>query len=229
MSKQGFINSSMIVKVLSVLITYHLSLISLFAQSSFTQQLQQSKQGEGKVTVTQDQAITELVNGPQTVTTPIKQQPQTTNNKQTENKQTDDKTTATNQDKPDNRTTLRPVITDRPQQPDTTSIDDGRKKVMKGGYKVNGYRVQVYAGGNSREARIKAERTGKEINALFPGTPVYVHFYSPRWICRMGNYRTSEEANEVLRAVKKLGYSSAIIVKGKITVPYLPSTDPITP
>ena len=95
-----------------------------------------------------------------------------------------------------------------------------RKKVMKGGYKINGFRVQVFAGGNSRDSRIKAERVGREINSLFPGEPVYVHFYSPRWICRMGNYRTYEEASEMLRSVKKLGYNSAIIVKGKITVPY---------
>ncbi len=95
---------------------------------------------------------------------------------------------------------------------------------MKGGYKINGYRVQVYAGGNSRDARRKAEKTGREINNLFPGEPVYVHFYSPRWICRMGNYRTYEEAHQILNAVKKLGYKSAIIVKGKITVSYLPPT-----
>ena len=102
--------------------------------------------------------------------------------------------------------------------PDTTI--DNRKKVMKGGYKINGYRVQVFAGGNSRNDRIKAERIGNEIKALYPGVPVYVHFYSPRWICRMGNYRTYEEADEVLRSVKKMGYDSAIIVKGKITVQY---------
>lgn len=108
--------------------------------------------------------------------------------------------------------------------PDTTYVEDTRKKVMKGGYKINGYRVQVYAGGNSRDARRKAEKTGREINTLFPGEPVYVHFYSPRWICRMGNYRTYEEAHQILNAVKKLGYKSAIIVKGKITVSYLPPT-----
>jgi len=96
------------------------------------------------------------------------------------------------------------------------------------GYKVKGFRVQVYAGGNSRDSRVKAERTGREIKALFPGTPIYVHFYPPRWICRMGNYRTIEEATEVLRAVKKLGYQSAIIVKGKITVPYQPAEQSVT-
>ena len=36
------------------------------AQSSFTQRLQQSKNGEGKVTITQDKAIDDLVNGPKT-------------------------------------------------------------------------------------------------------------------------------------------------------------------
>ena len=187
------------------------------AQTTFTQRLQQDKQGEGKVTVTQDKAIDELVNGPQT--TVPKQVTQST-------QPTQQQKTTEQQHKPDSGTTQRPVVAEKEQQSDTTTIDDGRKKVMKGGYKINGYRVQVYAGGNSRDARIKAERIGREINALFPGEPVYVHFYSPRWICRMGNYRTYEEAHQRLRAVKNLGYSSAIIVKGKITVPYLTPSEP---
>ena len=204
-------------------------ILAASAQTTFTQRLQQEKQGEGKVTVTQDKAIDELVNGTQT-TMPTQQQ-KTTTPQTSSKKEADNKTTATTeqQHKPDSEKTQRPAITERTQQSDTTAIDDGRKKVMKGGYKINGYRVQVYAGGNSRDARIKAERVGKEINALFPGEPVYVHFYSPRWICRMGNYRTYEEAHERLRAVKNLGYSSAIIVKGKITVSYLPSSESSTP
>ena len=207
-------------------------IVAASAQTTFTQRLQEEKQGEGKVTVTQDKAIDELVNGPQVTVSTQPQKtitPQTTQT--TPQKTGDNKTTATTeqQHKPDSETTQRPVVTEQEQQSDTTTIDDGRKKIMKGGYKINGYRVQVFAGGNSRDARIKAERVGKEINALFPGEPVYVHFYSPRWICRMGNYRTYEEANERLRAVKKLGYSSAIIVKGKITVPYLPPSEPSNP
>ena len=183
---------------------------------TFTQRLQKSNAGEGKVTVTQSKEIDDLVNGPQDVVTPVKQNTQSNQNTPTTqkplepHKQTEEKTD-------------HPHITTQPEMTtDTTYTDEPRKKVMKG-YKVNGYRVQVYAGGNSREARVKAERTGREINALFPGEPVYVHFYSPRWICRMGNYRTYEEAHQILNAVKKLGYKSAIIVKGKITVPYLPS------
>ena len=207
-------------------------ILAASAQTTFTQRLQEEKQGEGKVTVTQDKAIDELVNGPQVTVSTQPQKtitPQTTQT--TPQKTGDNKTTATTeqQHKPDSGTTQRPVVTEQEQPTDTATFDDDRKKIMKGGYKINGYRVQVYAGGNSRDARIKAERVGKEINALFPGEPVYVHFYSPRWICRMGNYRTYEEANERLRAVKNLGYSSAIIVKGKITVPYLTPSESLNP
>ena len=181
------------------------------AQSSFTQQLQKSNAGEGKITVTQDRAINDLVNGQkeqpvkQSKAVPVKQAEKVGN------------TPATNQEKEKNTEKL---ITPESQTtialPDTTDT----KKVMKNGHKIAGYRVQVFAGGNSRNDRVKAERTGSEIKALFPGEAVYVHFYSPRWICRMGNYRTYEEAHEILTRVKSLGYDSAIIVKGKITVQY---------
>ena len=182
------------------------------AQSSFTQRLQQSKNGEGKITVTQDKAIDELVNGPAVVTTPAK--PKKDNN------------TATNQEKekekkPEPKETKEPKVV-TVERHDTVNVDtpeEIQKKIMKG-VKVPGYRVQVFAGGNTRNDRLKAERIGSEIKGLFPGVPVYVHFYSPRWICRIGNYRTYEEAHEVLERVKNNGFQSAIIVKGKITVQY---------
>ena len=97
---------------------------------------------------------------------------------------------------------------------------DLSKKVMRGGVKVSGYRVQAFAGGNSRNDRIQAERIGNNIKSHFANVPVYVHFYSPRWICRVGNYRTYEEAHQMLVQLRNLGYNQASIVKGKITVQY---------
>ena len=84
---------------------------------------------------------------------------------------------------------------------------------------TTGYRVQVFKGGNSRSERLQAEKIGKEIKSYYPYLPVYVHFYSPQWICRVGNYQTYEEAHQMLLSLRKLGYTEAIIVKGKITVP----------
>ena len=182
------------------------------AQSSFIQRLQQSKSGEGKITITQDKSIDDLVNGPAQAASLVQAKPP---QKQTEKKE-NNTATNTNQDKKQ-----EPKVT-VPEHPDTVNIDtpeEIQKKIMKG-VKMAGYRMQVFAGGNSRNDRIKAERIGSEIKGLFPGEPVYVHFYSPRWICRMGNYRTYEEAHEVLERVKRNGYQSAIIVKGKITVQY---------
>ena len=95
---------------------------------------------------------------------------------------------------------------------------DLRKKVMRGGHKITGYRVQAYSGTNSRDSRLKAEKIRNTIKMNFPDQPVYVHFYSPRWICRVGNYRTLEEAQAMLKKLQKLGISQATIVKGKITV-----------
>ena len=106
------------------------------------------------------------------------------------------------------------------QDDDEMSIPtiDMRKKVMRGSRKVTGYRVQAFAGGNTRTDKMKAQQAGNAIKMRFPDQPIYVHFYSPRWICRVGNYRSLGEAEKMLRAVRKMGYKAATIVKGKITV-----------
>lgn len=95
---------------------------------------------------------------------------------------------------------------------------DMRKKVMRSARKITGYRVQAFAGGNTREDKQRAQQIGDAIKMKHPDQPVYVHFYTPRWICRVGNYRTYAEANNMLSAIKKMGYKGATIVKGKITV-----------
>jgi hypothetical protein len=182
----------------------HLSFSPAGAQTTFTQRVQKSGQGEGKVTIVQDKAIDELVNGKQVKDVQVQ-------------RQTDGKTTAsdTTWKADEQKAEQRPITT---TIPDSTSVADGRRKVMVGGYKINGYRVQAYAGGNQRRDRQRAEQVGNTIKASFPDEPVYVHFYSPRWICRVGNYRTYEEAHQMLLNIRKLGISGASIVKGKITV-----------
>lgn len=95
------------------------------------------------------------------------------------------------------------------QQADTT-------KVTAGGQKARGYRIQVYSGGNTREDKNSAYRIGQELKDCFPEYPVYVHFYSPRWKCLMGNFTTYDDAQAVLETVRALGFSRATIVKSKI-------------
>lgn len=95
---------------------------------------------------------------------------------------------------------------------------DTSKKVIRGGKKVVGYRVQVFGGGSTRADRQKAEQMGKELKEKMPSQPVYVHFISPRWTCRIGNFRKADHANTLLKTVKKLGYKQACIVKTTVVV-----------
>ena len=182
---------------------------------TYTQRLQQQNgNGQGTVTIHQDADIDKLVNSEvlnnntkQTITNQPNQ-PATPNTATTPGA----KTSTT---KP---TTPNSVTTGYEGEDETTP--DLTKKVMRGGTKVSGYRVQAFAGGNSRNDRIQAERIGNNIKSHFANVPVYVHFYSPRWICRVGNYRTYEEAHQMLVQLRNLGYNQASIVKGKITVQY---------
>jgi len=110
-----------------------------------------------------------------------------------------------------------------PNMPKTSTDDaapvvDTSKKVMRNAYKVDGYRVQAFQGGNTRQDKVKAQQIGSAIKQKFPEQPVYVHFYSPRWICRVGNFRNYQDAARLLKQIRAMGYRSATIVKGKITV-----------
>ena len=187
-----------------VLFIIHCSLfISPVGAQTFTQNIQKKMAGEGTVTIHQDKSIDELVNAP--VETP---KPKQTNNKPTTPKPTSGKTTSAT---PEPTSPHDTTIVKR-QEPDTLT------NVHRRSYKTTGYRVQAFAGGNTRRDRQRAEQAGRSLRELFPGEEVYVHFYSPRWICRLGNYRTYDEAHSKMLEVRKMGYESATVVKGKITV-----------
>ena len=207
------LNYSMIKKVLIVLPFYLFTFLPLSAQT-YTQRIQQQNgNGQGTVTIHQDADIDKLVNSE--VLNNNTKQTTTANQSATSHTTTTTSGTKTSTNKP---ATPNSVTTGNEGEDETTP--DLSKKVMRGGVKVSGYRVQAFAGGNSRKDRIQAERIGNNIKSHFANVPVYVHFYSPRWICRVGNYRTYEEAHQMLVQLRNLGYNQASIVKGKITVQY---------
>lgn len=229
-------------KIVATLIISLCAITAVNAQT-FLENLQKKQKGQGTVTVTQSKDIDDLVNGKnkqhQTNTVKPKVQDKqnaaakkessrvvTDANKEKATVQHDkDKRDSTQEKQHQEKETYRhePV-----RKPDTAESNEDfnipeintRKKVMRGSHKVTGYRVQVFAGGNSRKDRQKAEQIRNNIKMRFPTEPIYVHFYSPRWICRMGNYRSYQEAEQILRQVKSMGYKSACIVRGKITVQY---------
>ena len=86
--------------------------------------------------------------------------------------------------------------------------------------KARGYRVQVYAGNNSRKAREEANEVAEEIKKEFPELPVYSFFQPPRWLCRVGDYRSIEEADASMRRLKATGkFKEVSIVREQINIP----------
>lgn len=202
---------------------------------SFLDHLQKKEPGKASVKVSQSKDIDELVNGKVKITiTTLPQAPTTSKSKQddkpsihplTPHKQ-DKITDKTKEDRNNKQESSAKTTETRATKEDTSTFEldiptiDMRKKVMRKSYKINGYRVQAFAGGNSRADRLRAESIRDNIKQVLPNEPIYVHFYSPRWICRVGNYRSYEEAARILKQVKGLGYKQACIVRGKITVQY---------
>lgn len=227
-------------------LAFALCITTTAGAQSYTQHLQEKKQTGGSVTVTQSKEIEDLVNKVDVSAAKHEQQPatkkptehadssKTRHEAQTPHKNEilkhepdsakhHDADSAKHHDAKEHHEAQPPKEKHEQAQPETKTEEpyvDTSKKVMRRSYKVNGYRVQVFAGGNSRADKQKAQQAGNAVKRAMPDQPVYVHFYSPRWICRVGNYRSYQEANRVLSQVKKLGYRQACIVSGKINVAY---------
>ncbi len=235
-------------KFIAILV-FAMGLTTTSRAQSFLNELQKQKSGEGKISVKQSADIDNLVNNAQlkhdqeqttkqqTIAT---QQTQATKSKSavptpsqsaisTEQHHLDSsKHKQSAEQKPQQteqkqQTSERHIVKQTDQTTEssshTSNVDTG-KKMMRNSYKVTGYRIQAYSGGNTRADREKANRIGDEIKQKYPEQPVYVHFYSPRWICRVGNFRSYSEAAQILKGIKAMGYKQACIVKGKITVAY---------
>ncbi|MDE6235090.1 MAG: SPOR domain-containing protein [Muribaculaceae bacterium] len=71
--------------------------------------------------------------------------------------------------------------------------------------KIKGYRIQVFSDGrDQRSLEARAKQRGSAIAAKFPKYRGQVYTYSsaPNWITRVGNFRTSSEAQAALSELK---------------------------
>ena len=86
---------------------------------------------------------------------------------------------------------------------------------------VEGFRVLVFSGNNSRQARDEANAMADYMRKNYPGAEVYVVFESPIRTCEYGDYRTREEAELVMYRLRKTKKFKEISVKKcLINLPY---------
>ncbi len=82
-----------------------------------------------------------------------------------------------------------------------------------------GFRIQVFSSNVQRTAKTEAFNIEKEIRTVFPEFGVYVSYISPFWKVRVGDFKTSEEAqafrSELIAAFPNLR-NAMYTVKDKI-------------
>lgn len=71
------------------------------------------------------------------------------------------------------------------------------------GSKAKGYRIRVFSGNQQNTSKDKAYRIQSEMQAKMPEMASYVTFKTPNWRLMVGNFRTTEEANSMLRVLRK--------------------------
>jgi len=95
----------------------------------------------------------------------------------------------------------------------------GLKYSGEGTMRMAGYRVQVYSGGNSRNSKREAESIAARVRSGFPELKVYTMFNPPRWLCRVGDFLSIEEADAMMRKLRKEGgFREVTIVKEQINI-----------
>lgn len=69
--------------------------------------------------------------------------------------------------------------------------------------KVKGFRIRVYSGNQQNTSKNRAYKIQSEIQEKMPDISTYVTFKTPNWRLMVGDFRTTEEANSMLRVMRK--------------------------
>ena len=68
---------------------------------------------------------------------------------------------------------------------------------------ISGYRIQVFSDNNSRTAKAEARYKANNISEKFPELRTYITYNAPFWRLRVGDFRTPEEANDIVIKLKE--------------------------
>ena len=79
--------------------------------------------------------------------------------------------------------------------------------------------MQIYYGGNDRNAKNEAIRRANRASVWFDQHKVYTFFQSPHWRCQVGSVRTRGEDELHLNEMRENGrFPGAVIVRTRVTM-----------
>lgn len=80
------------------------------------------------------------------------------------------------------------------------STTNSAKKVTNTGV---GYRIQIFSDNNSSTAKREAQSKENAIISHFPMLRSYITYKAPAWRLRVGDFRTKEEARDMMHQLKQ--------------------------
>lgn len=181
---------------LAILLCMPFLALAVCAQS-FTRHLQEPVQGQGKVVINHDARLDSIVNG--LIYVPSKSEIKT---------------------KVESKQSIQESMHKSTQSKVSEALPIGQ--VISGASvreRVKGYRIQVFFGGNQRKDQTKAQQLGAKVQSRYPELRAYTSFESPHWRCRVGDFKTQEEAAPYVRKLRSSGYCpDATVVRSEIFV-----------
>ena len=176
-------------KLLAILLFAAASTVCASAQTTFTRHLTRRVTGKASVILVHDSLIDRAINFPRA--TEPKKQP------------------AKPQEKPKPAAPHDGQTHETPEQPahnDPATTPHTRRTR----YKAQGFRIQIFTGSNTGADKAKAQEMGARCQKLFPTLSVYARFISPRWICRVGDFKTHEEAEQYAAKIRAAHLSNEV-------------------
>ena len=196
-------------KLTLILLAVFTITLSAMAQTPFTQHVRTQRAGEGKVRIIQDSIIEKVVNQPMTGKTA---KPDKTTGKadKTTTKPKDD--TATH---PDNAAAKHDNTEHENADDNETNKHVGSAKTTT----MTAYRIQIFSGSNSHQDKQKAYDLAAKCKEKFPELSVYTKFVSPRWVCRVGDFKNLADAQNYASKIRAAHFTREVrIVKTTIRV-----------
>ena len=195
-----------------LLIVFILTSVYATAQT-FTDHARKQNNGGGRLTVVQDTELDNIVNnkrGKTTQTTQTAKKAEAKPAKKADVASDDVQKKNKASDKPTANTAIpatKPASTVR-----SSSSRQGNYYVARQRVASQGYRIQIYTGGNSRNDKNEAQQMRVKCQKQFPELSAYVHFLSPHWVCRVGDFNTREEAARYVTRLRKARVSYEVRV-----------------
>lgn len=166
-----------------------------------------------KAKVVHNEDINDLVyNKKKSTATPSKQTKQTTNAHSAEPQQKKDP----QKDSPTQKPTKPAQSKSAPRQ---SHNDAASSYTPRQRYNSTGYRIQIYTGGNTRNDKSAALKAQQKCRSAFPELATYVHFVSPHWVCRVGDFLRREDAQRYANKLRSKKVSTEVrIVSSNIII-----------